>query len=316
MSARRDDEYDDLAALLDDLEATLARLREELDRRRDGRDDAPRRGGTDDRPTDRRRDERSGFVPGPGSDRGPSRDDSPRSMGNYSLPALVALLEATSRLLDAVSRTLRESEAGRSGRGGEYGDAHRDDPWARGRGRPTGPVGSAASEALDRALAELRRALSEADLPDEGGVGTLFEDARRLSREVSDRVEDARRDVERRGRRDDGWSRRESDDSAGGDDRSSPIRIEVEDDADDGTDEEEGDTGRGGEAVGEDTDDDGVTIDVEAELDSIREEVNGGKTGSEAAEQDDGDAAGSDQTEHAPGDEEAADDENGDEDGQ
>ena len=107
------------------------------------------------------------------------------------------------------------------------------------------------------ALSELRRALAETDLPRDGEARDIVEDARELSAELERRIDDA-------GRAD--WSTRDD----------GPVSIDVRE-GDDGVDAEEGNGS-------DESSDDGTDVDVESELDSIRESVR--NEGSDRAESD------------------------------
>ena len=209
---------------LDELESTLAELRAELDSER-------RRG-----------------PPTP-----PSLGELLRFTEAYTIPTLIALLEATIQSLELLRRTLRLADPQRAVR--EEGEA------ARGR---LDRLGSEAGDQLAGALSELRSALSEADLPENPESRRLIEDARDLTGEIETRLRDAegtvrdQRDRERRGR---------GDDSRHATDRSSPDRgvmIDVTDAGDEPADE----------AAADPTADPGApAVDVESELESIKDEL-------------------------------------------
>lgn len=166
MSDRRDrtDRTDEeLADLLSDLEATLDELRREL---------------------------------GPGAGRGPSRFPRPPTPGEllrfteeYTIPTLVAALEATVRSLELLQRVLRYADPERSAGADSV--------------RPSaGRAGRDAATQLEAALSELRAALSEADLPDEPAASDIVEDARELSAEIRRRLDESRQGRPTRARRD------------------------------------------------------------------------------------------------------------------
>ncbi|MFB6130962.1 MAG: hypothetical protein ABEJ28_09095 [Salinigranum sp.] len=242
MSARRDE---DLRELLDELEDTLEALRVELETR------------------DRRRRP----VPRP-----PSLGEFLRFTGEYTIPTVVAMLEATIRSLDLLREFLRMADPGRR--------ADVDDHTVQTRLDDAGRFAAdRATEQFSRTLEELRRALTEADLPRESESRSLIEDIRSLSEEIEYRITEADRTRDRADRsdREDRWEtgdrRREDRWGRRGGDRD-VVRIDVS---------EEGEDDDGAES-------EGTKVDIEAELDSIKEEVHGAdrEGGEEADEADDG----------------------------
>jgi len=154
----------ELSALLAELDGTLEALREEL---ADGR---------------RRR---------ASARRMPLRPPTPRELlritEEYTIPTLVAVLEANVRLLELTRRALRLADPERAARAeaesarDALGDAARGGADAAGR---------AAVDRLDSALSELRTALAEADLPEEGEARSLVVEARELADAVEARLPD------------------------------------------------------------------------------------------------------------------------------
>lgn len=292
----RDDEA--LSALLADLEATLEDLRTELDddrrgrrddRRRDrrengragGRDDRRRSRRADDRPRRDRRDRREGpqFDP-------PSVSDVLRFTNEYTIPTLIATLEATISALELFQKVV-----------GVVAPDDSRPPRRRDRGLD-GVVGDASDRATDqltRRLDDLRTALSETDLPQDGEARDIVSEARALTEEIESRVrdsratvDDARRRDRREGRRDDRdrGSRDRGDRDRGSRDRDGrrgrgdgrddgPVEIAVgdPDDTDDGP--EASDT----EEDPADDPETGPEVDVEAELQSIKREFDDGDDG-------------------------------------
>jgi hypothetical protein len=169
--------------------------------------------------------------------RPPSPGDLLRFTEEYTIPTLVSLLEATIRSLELLRGVIRLVDPERS--------------------RPRAPdaTGRRVIDGASTALSELRRALEEANLPQEGEARDIVEDARELSAELERRIDDAGR--ERGSARDD-----------------DPISIDVRE-SDEGPDADEGSDG--GSDGG---------VDVESELDSIRESVR--EEGSDRAESDEG----------------------------
>ncbi|WP_424008468.1 DUF7547 family protein [Haloferax denitrificans] len=261
MSDRRRD--DDILDLLDELGDTLdelgAELREERDRNR-GRDRGRRVTG-DDR-----------FRP----PRPPTFGEVLRFTESYTIPTVIAVLEATIASLELLRRLMRLSDPGRAM------EDTRGETESRMRNVPKSAVSG-----VDRALDELRNALSEADLPSNPEARDVMDRARSLADELDARITEAERERttrERRWREDDRtfeseWQRRDDARRSGDGNRVSrdpepvgtgPVRIDVTEEADpDGGDDESEEP----------------TVDVDAELESIKREVKGG---------DEGDAPGDD----------------------
>jgi len=199
MSSRDDEE---LAVLLADLERTLTDLREAV-----GEDV---RRGSGDRPPRRR-------PPTPG--------EILRFTEEYTLPTVIALLEATVQSLELLRAVLRL--AGPASNAGELRSR------LESRGGPE-------TATLRDALADLRDALTGADLPEDSAARSVLTDARELTAEIDERLDEAGDDR----RRERGADRERTPSERG-------IAIDVEEE------EEEGD-----DAVG-----------VDAELESIKREV-------------------------------------------
>jgi hypothetical protein len=139
----------------------------------------------------------------------------------YTLPTAIALLEATVQSLELLRAVLRLVGPGSTA------DDVRDRLRAR-RGPET--------DALRDALADLRDALTGADLPEDSAAGSILVDARELTAEIDSRLDEATADR----RRDD--ERRERESTRRG------VAIDVEEETDD-------------------------AVDVESELASIKESV-------------------------------------------
>ncbi|MGM0606423.1 MAG: DUF7547 family protein [Halobacteriota archaeon] len=255
--APRSSRDDDLEDRLDELEETLGELRGEL--RADSRRSRP--------------------TP-------PSLGELLRFTEQYTIPTLIAMLEATIKSLDLLRRTLRLADPGRAARE-ETADARRE----------LDRVGSKASGQLARSLSELRTALSEADLPENGDSRRLIEDARELTEEIEGRLREAERDVRREwdrerridrestpedaepGRRNDRTARRSrsrprdrADRPADRDRPNRGVTIDVRDQRD--SDDRSIDNGGEIESA-EETDESSShpEIDVDSELTSIKEEL-------------------------------------------
>ena len=222
-----------LAAQLDELEDTLTDLRGELRAEDSGPPQPPRLG------------------------------ELLRFTEQYTIPTVIAILEATIQSLELLQRTLRLADPTRAAR--EESDAARD---------RLDQVGSEAGDQLAGALADLRTALSEADLPENPESRDLIEDARELTGEIETRLRDAEQTVSDQ--------RRDEQSSRG-------VMIDV----DDGTDSDETEDG---DSVSTDAESaDTASVDVDAELESIKHEL------------DDADAAEASDTSATAEDDAAAD---------
>ena len=218
-SRDRPRDRDELEQRLTELESTLTELRREL------------------------HEERRRTPPKP-----PSLGELLRFTEQYTIPTVIALLEATIQSLELLRRTLRLADPERAVR--------EESETAR---RRLDSVGAEASGQLAGALAELRTALSEADLPENPESRRLIDDARDLTGEIEGRLRDAEqavRDQQDRQRRD-----RTADRQAA--DRDRGVMIDVTDAADGSPDGDEA----------EEPDDESPRVDVESELESIKDEL-------------------------------------------
>jgi hypothetical protein len=255
--SRDRDRDEDLPELLDDLEATLSDLRSEL--RRESASDHR------DAPARRRRRDRRGV--GSERPRPPSVSELLGFTERYTIPTLIATLEATIRALELLRGTLRLVNP--DGSAVEPASDRRTDSTAARLGSGAADVGRGAVSGVERALSELEAALAESNVPRDRASEELLGEIRDLSAEVRARLDDARGagDADRGGRRGDT-------DRAGGrssEGASDPDGVSIEvTDADDGS-------GVGGSSAGDArADEDAPEVDVEAELASIRREVRGG----------------------------------------
>jgi hypothetical protein len=208
-------------------------------------------------------DELQGTVgadrPGP-----PSGRDLVRFTESYTIPTLVAILEASIQALELLQATLRLVD----GRPLDP-DRRRGSSEAAAR---VGSVGRATVDRVDAALSELTAALEGE--PPEGEARDLLEEAQALRAEVDERLRTA--DAARRDERRERLGRPRSEPRT---DRASAGRSSA-DASHDIPVSSEGESPRAPEADTTGTtdttdtqDDDPVTIDVDAELESIREEV-------------------------------------------
>jgi hypothetical protein len=209
-----------LAAQLDELEDTLTDLRGELQAEDSGPPQPPRLG------------------------------ELLRFTEQYTIPTVIAILEATIQSLELLQRTLRLADPTRAAR--EESDAARD---------RLDQVGSEAGDQLAGALADLRTALSEADLPENPDSRDLIEDARELTGEIETRLRDAEQTVS---------DQRRAEKSSRG------VMIDV----DDGTDSDEAGDGDSGSNEADPADSTSASVDVDAELESIKHELDDSDTAS------------------------------------
>jgi hypothetical protein len=145
------DRDEDLRERLAELEDVLSRLRSDL------RDEV----GTRSR------------VPRP-----PSPAELLRFTERYTLPTVIALLEAAIRSLELLRATLRLADPERRG--------VVDGPDTDGSSDRLADVRDGTAAGVRRSLSELRTALSAADLPREATSRELLEDARTLSAEIDE----------------------------------------------------------------------------------------------------------------------------------
>jgi hypothetical protein len=158
--ARSDDE--ELGELLNELATTLADLRTELD---DGSGTASARAETWPR-------------------RPPTPGELLQFTEEYTIPTVIATLEATVRALELLGELIRLTSPG--------GAVDR-------RERRLGPVGDGAVTGVERTLDRLRTTLAEADLPQDPAARALVEEARSLSEEVERRLSEVDRPGSRGG---------------------------------------------------------------------------------------------------------------------
>jgi hypothetical protein len=301
--ASRDPADEDLPALLDDLDRTLAALRDEL---READDPSRQRAETADDSRlggERRRGRRRSTRPRP-----PSLSELFRFTEQYTLPTLIATLETAIQSLELLRGMLRLADPERSAF--ERGDRARGSSVRLSDG--VAGVGRGAVSGVERALSELQTAISESDLPEDQSSRELLEDARRLSAEVSTRLAETSResDAERYGYRREESSQTSDDALDRGVAEPGAVEIDVVDERDR---RERESHDRGSVAAGEETTDgeradetstDAPEVDVEAELASIKDEVKPREERS--AEGDDDTPAASDTADTADDDEDEA----------
>lgn len=261
MTDSRDD--DEFAATADELSTVLEELRDELKR------EQPR---------------------GPfGLPRPPSPGEVLRFADEVAIPGTIAILEVNIKLLETVQRAIRIVDTGSRAR-----DRAED---ARGRASESASRLADVSEGtlrrLENSLSDLQSALDGGSVPEDGAAGELLTEARALRDDVESRLREARErdhtldDFEERAERADEARRA---DAARDDDPADHTG-----DRSDGTSSGSGDgasSGRGdGASSGSgDGEERGVEVDVDAELETLRDRY-GNDDGAERA---DGPSAGDD----------------------
>lgn len=268
------------------------------DRREDG--DPPESEDLDERVAEleqRVRDLRAELGRPPEGPLGLPRPPTPRKVlsftGEYAIPTAIAVLEANVRALQALQQVIRVLDPKRSAV-----DEERDRLESR-----AADASRATLDRLESVLADVEETVQENDLPRESEARDVLEDARRINREIRERVErerraaDEARERERTGGRKPeraGTGDRERADDAQSDRDDSGLegatRIELTDEGETGDDGEEetvsdvegeagddAERGKRSDAEG-DASDDAATdgrgeVDVEAELQSIKDEM-------------------------------------------
>ncbi|WP_132060762.1 DUF7547 family protein [Halorussus amylolyticus] len=268
----------------------------------------------------RLRDELGRPPEGPlGLPRPPSPSEVLSFTGEYAIPTAIAVLEANVRALQALQQVIRVLDPERSVVGEE-------------RDRLESRAADASRATLDRletALEDVENVVRESDLPREGEARDILEDARRINREIRDRVDRSRRDAdEARGRergrgqdrgREQDRDRRDEDARQRGRDGERENESDRDDFEERSTTIDLSDPGEDGEADG----DDAVQVDVDAELRSIKDELehrdddvteaDGEEVGDGGEGETDGDEGNeTDAGEDAEADDEPSDDSNDD----
>lgn len=253
----------DLPELLDSLEETLATLRAELDP--DG--------------TDRPSTSRGRRPPRP-----PRMRDVLRFTDEYTIPTLVSIMEANVRLLKLAQAGIRAVDPERSTLGDGESDVGSVLNELR---RATGDAGRASGDKLTASLSELQRAIEESDTPQNPEARDLLTDAQSLSAEIEHRIRESREqtDLSRFDRRN-WWNDELRETPTEGE--PNPVRIEVTDEADETEDDEEGKGFEDGDRADAEPD-----VDIDAELESIREEM--GQTGARSGRSEPDEKSGEDE---------------------
>lgn len=212
-----------------------------------------------------------------GLPRPPSPSEVVRFADEVAIPGTIAVLEVNIKLLETVQRAIRVVDTGNRARERATGARDR----ASGSAERLAEVSDRTLERLERSLADLQTALDDGGLPDDGAAGELLSEARALRDDVQSRLREARErdhtldDFEERANRADDARRA---DAARDDD---PV----------------GQSGGGG---GQDADpvDEGVKVDVDAEIETLKDRY---------GKRDESDASGDDEPADAPsGDDDAA----------
>lgn len=251
---------DSLPDLVDSLETTLRDLRQLLTEERDGSSVVP----------DRQDMGRRRGPPAP-----PRMRDILRFTEEYTIPTVIAVLEANIRLLRLMQASLRAVDPERSAFGDARGSGSALTDGVR---RAATGAGRASADGLASALDELQRALAESDTPENPEARELLTDARTLSEEIQARIREGRAQADRA--RNEGNAKRTTDGLG-----PNAIRIDVRDEADEAEGTGDADT----EAA---ADEPKVDVDVDAELQSIKEQMGAAEGAVADEEVDDSDATG------------------------
>lgn len=190
---------------------------------------------------ERRRRTGPGGVPRP-----PSARELMAFADQVAIPSLIAILEVNVKLLEALRRTIRLAEGGDRAR--ERGEA------ATSRGRDVArEVSERTLQGLAGALSDLQRALDEDAVPEDAASADLVEQVRELRADIEESVERATTTADTARERE-----RASDDG--------PTRIDVT------GPEESPERERGDDAEDPEDPDDEVDVDVDAEIESLKDE--------------------------------------------
>lgn len=265
----RDPTDEDLAAVVSELSETLSALQNQLDER----DRSERRARSDRRVVDDRWERR----PARDAPRPPAVGELFQFTSDYTIPTVVAVLEATIEALELLQGVIdlaapgesperRGRRSRRDRRRGSVGRSLLSDAVADSVSRTTD---RAATDAAD-ALARLRETLTEADLPNDEESRDLVADARELSAELERRVRESRNlvDTERTRERRDARDTREPQSDG-------PVTITVSDPDDDADSTSEDATEPEAETA-EESDERAPEVDVDSELESIKREMGKG----------------------------------------
>jgi len=174
----------------------------------------------------------------------------------YTIPTLIALLETTITSLELLRGALRLVDP----------DSRVNDRNDVSDGRLT-EVRDGAADGLVRSLSELQRALSATDLPDDATSRSILEDVRELSAEIETRVKEGQRTA------DDASERTRSSRRPARRQRSPPddaVHIDVTDPTTDTAGETATDDGSRAEDEHRSEE---PAVDVESELESIKQQV-------------------------------------------
>lgn len=251
---------DDLDVLLEDLEATLDALEGEL-----------------------REEHRRRWRP-------PTPGELLRFTEQYTIPTLIAILEATIQSLRLFRRLLQVADP----QGGRLADDVKDagSRFTPDRFTPQG-TREDVTQGVTTALSELRTALRETDLPQDPEAQSIVREARDLSEEIERRLEQEsgvgtihRESTDDGATRKDGAERKEAKrKEAERKEFDRGVTIEVTDEST--TDEADAD-----EAATEEAPSDDPGVDVEAELQSIKDDLD--ESTSDGDEPDGDDTGGDD----------------------
>ena len=236
-----------------------------------------------------------------GLPRPPSPGEVLRFADEVAIPGTIAVLEVNIKLLETVQRAIRVVDTGSRAR-----DRAED---ARGRASESASrladVSDGTLSRLEDSLSDLQSALDGGGVPEDGAAGELLSEARALREDVESRLREAR-DRERDHTLDDF--------EEGADRADEARRADAQRDDDPANRAESG--GDGASSGTDDVEDRGVEVDVDAELETLRDRYGndddaGGVDGAAARDTGDGDGGtddGDGGTDDGAGDDDASED--------
>lgn len=210
-----------------------------------------------------------------GLPRPPSPSEVVRFADEVAIPGTIAVLEVNIKLLETVQRAIRVVDTGARAR--DRADDARD--RAAGSAQRLADVSDRTLERLEGSLDDLQTALDDGGLPDDGAAGDLLSEAKALRDDVQSRLREAR---ERDHTLDDFEDRA---------DRADERRR-----ADAARDDDPADRAGGGSTADSGSGDRGVEVDVDAEIETLKDRYGKGDDPDADGESDPG-ADGVDGTE-------------------
>ena len=193
-----------------------------------------------------------------GIPRPPTPGELLRFADQQAIPAVIAILEANVRALELLQGAIRLADSGRI--------AAEESAEVRDRAERASRV---TLDRLDGALGELQRELDHGDLPRNDEARSILEDARQLRDEVRDRLATSTST----GEEGDSWTDAEERDGDNGDNEGNTTTEPG--DAENGDEERRanGDFDANGDSDATEDDSDRIDVDVDAELQAIKQDL-------------------------------------------